>query len=342
MVVAAVVAVVVLVNVGPGARVPRSGPPGGGPPTVVAMGDSIMAGEGAGDYTVETNGHHDDWCHRSPHAAVHRVRLPGVTASVNLACSGAPSAHVALGDTTQWTEPSQARQLARLTGTHRISTVLVTVGANDDPRFSRLMSDCLGAWLRDQPPCGHAIRKDWRQRLAAMVPKVAAALRDVRTVLRDAGYERADYDLVLLSYPSPLSPAIPEHLRSLDGCPFHREDLRWIHGPAVESLSASLREAANRVDARFVDLSAAGRGHEACTGGDEWFTRLTVDWDAFEHVQRADHATQDSFHPNAAGHGQLARCLTEFLPTGRPAGACAPAPDGALRSGAPHSSAHPR
>src|SRR5699024_834714 len=122
----------------------------------------------------------------------------------------------------------------------------------------------------------------------------------------EADYEPDDYDLVLQSYASPVSADIPENLRNLDGCPFRPDDLAWIQDHGAPTLAAGLQQAAEQAGVRFLDLSKAGQGHEACSGGDEksseWFTRFTVQWDDLQFAERASHAVQESFHPNATGH----------------------------------------
>ncbi|MGH3434303.1 MAG: GDSL-type esterase/lipase family protein, partial [Thermocrispum sp.] len=166
--------------------------------------------------------------------------------------------------------------------------------------------------------------------------KVVRALSDIRTVMAESGYRRNEYQLVLMSYASPVSPDIPEKLRSLDGCPFRVSDLTWIASTGVRELSKGLRRAADEAGARFLDLSRAGDGHEACTGGadpsSEWFTRLTVRWDDLSDVTRAGHAAQESYHPNKEGHAQIARCLTEFLGMPETRAACLEGPDGNLHA----------
>ncbi|OZM72941.1 hypothetical protein CFN78_11840 [Amycolatopsis antarctica] len=335
--VTALVAVFALSGTESPGPVDRPGPPGDGPLTIVTLGDSTLSGEGAGEYTPDTDGTNGNWCHRSPKATVHVTQVPGITERVNLACSGAPAAQVALGDVEQWTEPSQARQLAELTRTKRVSAVVVAVGANDDPHFSRLISECFQAWFDSKgAPCSERIAQDWQNRVDAMVPKVSDALADVRQVLQNAGYSREDYQLVLQSYAAPIGPGIPEALRSLDGCPFRAEDLQWVATQGMPVLTGGLRKAAGEVDARFLDLSRAGTGHEACSGGedpaDEWFSRLTIRWQDLTDTERAGHAIQESFHPNANGHAQFGRCLTEFLGTADRAAACLAGEDGALRA----------
>lgn len=317
----------------------RPGPPGRGPLTIVSLGDSTLSGEGTGDYTPETNGRAGNWCHRSPHATVHQTHVPGIADKINYACSGAPARQVALGDAKQWTEGSQAARLGQLTDTNRVAAVVVSVGANDDPHFSRLLSDCFGAWFNaNAPPCSEQISQDWQDRIDAMVPKVAGALADVRAVLADAGYQRDDYQLVVQSYTAPIGPNTPESLRNLNGCPFQREDLRWVSQQGVRALTEGMRSAARQADARFLDLSRAGRGHEACSGGtdpsNEWFRRFTVQWNDLEKVDRASHAIQESFHPNTRGHAEFGRCLTQFLGTTDRASACLAGDDGQLHAAA--------
>lgn len=324
--VALLVAVFVLISSDP-TTPERPGPPGDGPLTVVSMGDSTISGEGAGDYGPDTDGQDGNWCHRSPNAMVNHIELRGATEHVNLACSGAATKHVMLGDEKQWTEPSQAQQLAELVEDHRVSAIVVGIGANDDPQFSRLISQCFTAWFSDEAaPCNEDIQTDWAERVEAVVPKVTQVLTDIRTVLERAGYDEDDYDLVLQSYASPIGPDIPESLRNLDGCPFRKADLEWVRDTGAPDLSEGLHRAASEVDARFLDLSRAAIGHEACTGGDdhdhEWFTRFTVRWDDLEDADRASHAIQESFHPNANGHAQFARCMSEFLASDADSAAC--------------------
>lgn len=337
--VAVTVLVLVFVLTGPGnePEPDRPGPPGRGPLTVVSLGDSTVSGEGAGDYTRDTDGKDGNWCHRSPHAMVHQIELTGVVESVNLACSGAPSEHVSLGDVKQWTEPSQADQLRDLLEDHRVSAVVIALGANDEPHFSRLISECFTSWFLDQDsPCSEQIKQDWPNRLDAMAPKVGKALADVRDVFREAGYRDSDYELVLQSYASPIGPGIPEKWRNLNGCPFRTEDLRWVAETGAATLSSTLRDVAREADVRFLDLSRAAVGHEACSGGDEpsdeWFTRFTVKWDDLKDVDRASHALQESFHPNALGHEQFASCLSEFLASNDREAACLTGDDGTLHA----------
>lgn len=300
------------------------------------MGDSTLSGEGAGNYTPGTNGANGNWCHRSPAAAVHQLQLPNSVKRFNLACSGAGAGLVGLEPHPNHPEGSQARRLADLAERYRITDVVVQVGANDDPNFVGVLNKCIGAWVARTPGgCAAELRQEWPKRVQQMQPKVLAALQDIRTVMERAGYERGDYSLVVQSYASPVGPGIAPELQDLSGCPLLTSDVEWVRSTAVPQLSEGLREVAEQVGARFLDLSRAGYGHEACTGGKaapetEWFTRLTVNWEALKHEKRAPHAMQASFHANATGHEQFARCLGDFLRGSRRQAVCLPGPQGNL------------
>lgn len=305
---------------------PLPGPPENGPRVVVAMGDSTMSGEGAGDYERGTNGEKGDWCHRSPHASINVVRLPTVTKAYNLSCSGAPSPQVGLGKVKQYTEISQAKQLARIATRNRVMAIVVASGANDDPAFSHVLNSCVQAWVGQERPCSTTVGPQWEKRIDRMIPKLTKALRDIQTVMHNAGYARSDYQLVVQSYAAPVGTNVARGLQDLSGCPLLTKDLAWIQKDAVPVLTAGVRTAAANVGARFLDLSRAGVGHEACSSSRdpdrEWFRRLAVQWGDLQKDDRATHALQESFHPNAAGHKEFGDCLTEFLTTDDRAAAC--------------------
>jgi hypothetical protein len=335
-----VLAVVVLLTaflvVGGGSGVAPPGPPDNVPRVIVGLGDSTMSGEGAGDYDPATNGKDGDWCHRSPHASIMQVELPGTANAVNLSCSGAPSGQIGLGDVEQYTEPSQAARLRELATKNRVVAVAVAIGANDDPAFSHVLDDCVQSYLSPgRAGCAQTVGADWQRRVDAMVPKVVRALRDVRTAMAGAGYQDGDYQLVLQSYATPVGPNVIAPLRNLSGCPLRVDDLQWVQNQAVPVLTSGLRAAARQTGARFLDLSAAGVGHEACSGTDEkreWFRRLAVQWQDLQSDERASHALQESFHPNAAGHAAVGRCLREFLGGTQQAAACRAGKDGNLHA----------
>jgi lysophospholipase L1-like esterase len=304
-----------------------------GPATVVALGDSAASGEGAGDYEPGTRGENGDWCHRSVHAYVHRLGTGAQ--SVNLACSGARAADVAFGTGTHHGEGSQAQRLQVLAGRMRVTTVVLQVGANDDPALVATGISCIRAFLDPAlPDCRETVGPQWPVRLAAMAPKVEAAVRDVRTALRRAGYADGDYVLVLASYASPVTEHMPG-VPAVQGCPYSRSDAAWGRTVAFPRLSDTLRGVAARTGARFLALDRATEGHEACSRlrtADEWQRRVTVDpWALVDGgLAAGGHLAQESLHPSAAGHAELGRCVGEFLRGGGAEAGCRVGTDGHL------------
>jgi lysophospholipase L1-like esterase len=308
------------------------------PTAIVSLGDSAISGEGAGNYEVGTRGENGNWCHRSANALVHRTTVADRT--INLACSGADAANVSLADTSHYTEGSQARRLIGVARDFRVTTVIVQVGANDDPAFADTLLDCIGEWFN---PFGAGCRADlqtqWPQRVAAMAPKVERAVNDVKSAMSQAGYATGSYNLVLTSYASPLTERMDEILHGPQGCPFKLADARYGRTVAVPQLSEALRGVATRTGVKFLDFSRGTEGREACSGGgnssSEWQNRITVDpwaWVTGGLDAIGIHLAQESFHPNARGHAQLGRCVTEFVNSGRGAAACVIGSDGNLHA----------
>jgi lysophospholipase L1-like esterase len=311
--------------------------PPAGPTTVVALGDSAASGEGAGDYEPGTRGEAGNWCHRSAHAYVHRL---GVTdESVNLACSGARAADVSQGGGGgRYGEGSQAQRLGVLAGQVRVTAVVLQVGGNDDPALVPTGIACIRAFLDPAVPgCRDTVGPQWPARLAAMAPKVTAAVADVRAAMRGAGYADTGYTLVLASYAAPWTERMIG-VPAAQGCPYSRPDAAWARTVAFPQLSQTLRTVAADAGVRFLDLSRATEGREACSrvlADEEWQRRLTVDPNALVYGGLdafGIHLAQESFHPSAAGHAELGRCVGEFLRAPDPTAACRVGADGHLHA----------
>jgi lysophospholipase L1-like esterase len=305
------------------------------PTAVVALGDSAASGDGAGDYEPGTRGENGNWCHRSAHAYVHRTGL--APESVNLACSGAESADVAFGSGTHYTEGSQAQQLVDVATRYRVSALVLQVGANDDAALTASGIACIRAFLDlREPPCRETLGPLVGERMAATAPKVEAAVRDVQEAMRRAGYADGGYELVLASYASPVTERmIP--LQGVQGCPYSRPDAEWGRTVLFPALSAALGGVAERTGVRFLDLTRATEGFEACSRplrSEEWQRRITVDAEAFVYGGLdavGYHLAQESFHPTAAGHAEMGRCIGEFVRAGAAGGACVVGADGRLQ-----------
>jgi len=306
---------------------------------VVSLGDSAISGEGAGNYEPGTRGENGNWCHRSQNALVHRTAVAQRT--FNLACSGADAANVSLADTSHYTEGSQARRLIDLARQYRVTTVVVQVGANDEPAFADTVLSCVGAWINPfGRSCSSSLSSQWPGRVAAMAPRVEVAVNDVRSAMTQAGYSASNYNLVVTSYASPFTENMDSTWHGPQGCPIRIADARWGRTSAVPQLSEAIRGVANRTGAKFLDFSRATEGKEACSNrssssSGEWQNRIKVDPFAWWYGGLdaiGIHTAQESFHPNAAGHGQLGRCVTEFVNSGSSTARCLIGGDGNLHA----------
>jgi hypothetical protein len=172
--------------------------------------------------------------------------------------------------------------------------------------------------------------------MAATADKVTAAVGDVREAMRRAGYTDDEYELVLPSYSSAVTENMIPGVNGAIGCPYRDRDAEWGRTVLFPALSRAVADAADRTGARFLDMSRASEGFEACSqhdSGREWQRRLTVSphalvgggLDAF-----GVHLFQESFHPSAAGHAAFAPCVAEFVRSDLPAAACVPV-EGRLR-----------
>jgi hypothetical protein len=215
---------------------------------------------------------------------------------------------------------------------------VVEIGANDDPRFGETAARCIAAFVVSIPGgCRSAIAPTWPQMLAAMVPKVEAALDDVRAVMHEVA-PQATWQPILLSYWSPVPRPPIRYSGYLSkvwhGCPIANADMAWAHDTAVPQLNEALRRVADRKGWRFLDLSRSMDGREICAAGithaEEWITGFK--YDPTTAAPLSFDAVRQSLHANASGHAQLGRCVTQFVGQPQRAGRCLRGPDGALHA----------
>ncbi|MGA5410960.1 ricin-type beta-trefoil lectin domain protein [Streptomyces lavendulocolor] len=296
---------------------------------LVSLGDSEISGEGVGTYEPPTNGP-DNWCHRSPQAAIHRTGIPA-DVTYNVACSGAATTNIRIGGGKQYAdELVQSDNLAVKARNTRIRMVLLVAGANDDLQFGPVMTDCVTRYLTLQGPCEPKYAPGWQARVDALVPKVEGTIRDLRTVMRDAGYADGDYKLVVMGYPSPIgpdfhdNPAFPGKLAC--GGLGYDSDTVWGRNTAVPAFERGMRRAAANTGAVYLDNSRLFHGHEVCME-DSWARGLYIDLS--KPGLPDENSVRQSFHPNAAGHAAFASCLTQLYAAGvREAGCADPASTG--------------
>ncbi|CAM5431644.1 MULTISPECIES: ricin-type beta-trefoil lectin domain protein [Streptomyces] len=296
---------------------------------LISLGDSEISGEGVGTYDPGTNGP-DNWCHRSPDAAIHRT---GIAADVtyNVSCSGASTGNIKIGGNKQYAdELVQSDSLAIKARNTRIKMIVLVAGANDDLQFGPVMTDCVVRYISLQGPCEPKYAGGWQARVDALVPKVEQTVRDLRTVMTGAGYADGDYKLVLMGYPSPIGPDFRDNPKfpgklACGGLGYD-SDTVWGRDTAVPAFQVGMRKAAAATGATYLDNSRLFHGREVCTEN-PWARGLFID--VTKPGLPDENSVRQSFHPNAAGHRAFASCLTQLYDSGlREAGCADPASTG--------------
>lgn len=335
---------------------------------IVAMGDSAISGEGAGtdtnDAYVTGTDTPTDYCHRSTKSEIFETGLSGVT-PINLACSGAQTGDIVSNATYaaitgtgsgDFGEAKQDVQLAAAAASYKVKMIVLTIGANDDFDFSGIMSECVARYfpIPLSTGCRTTIGSATIQsRIAAVIPKVEAALADIRATMTDAGYAASDYQLVLQSYFTPITPAIRSSAyvdKVSAGCPIEAEDLAWGHNFVVPAFDDGLRTAAEAVPGvRFLDQRRTTYGHEVCAESTTSALEYT-NGDVIDTSERTrngcdvsigtlglcENEVRQSFHPRVAGYAALGNCLGLFYAASATEEYCTPGGTGltALTSGA--------
>jgi lysophospholipase L1-like esterase len=310
-----------------------------GPTAAVAMGDSEISGEGAGSYEESTNGP-SNYCHRSANAWIKKAAI-GLESGIDLACSGAASANLTIGGPGQYGEKSQADKLAVVAKNDTVKDVFITIGANDDPNFSGTVEDCVFAYVFLEGEGSGCKAKDgpsWSSRITSMEPKAENAVNNVKTVMANGGYAAGSYQIVVVSYadPAPASSRYSDFLDLLypvklaEGCPMYNSDMAWGHNTATPALDSGERAIAAAEGVRFLDLVHGFNGHEICAKGasssTQWVNGLLYS-PSIEDFWN-EHAVQQSFHPNAKGHTEIADCVDGFVVQTWKEGTCEIGTDG--------------
>ena len=306
------------------------------PTAVVAMGDSFISGEAAGQYEPASN-RPGDYCHRSLRALIHKTAIPGIERTISLACSGAATGNVSLGGEVRYGEAPQAAQLRTVARDHDVKLIVLNVGANDIG-FAGAVRACIMAFVPGVPDCQDRLAPIIRERSRAAIPRIVENLRDIRTVMREAGHADGAYQLALMGYASPV-PARSRNLSWLGqiaaGCPIDRTAMTWAHDWAIDQFSAMTATAAAEAGVRYLELNGAFNGHEVCAAGasarTEWVRGTFVDPAQLPHGIGIN-VVQQSMHPHHLGHAQMGRCVTEFYALPGREARCAIGADGNLHA----------
>ena len=250
----AVLALIPLAVVAPPARAAL-------PTAAVALGDSFVSGEGAGDYQPVTDAagqaqSFPGWsaansnayfCHRSANASLLRADLAGIEQRFNLACSGAqpqdianPSGARAKGRTVA----AQLDQLRAVARTSDIDLVLIGLGSNNSSfTFGDVAVECANRFVADawtgwwefwaylggpvpQEPCAADDLATSAQFSAARA-ETTTAVREILRTLDEVDADRT-HRVVLQDYTNPLPDDLESSLHTEDGRADDRDKFRAL------------------------------------------------------------------------------------------------------------------
>jgi lysophospholipase L1-like esterase len=224
------------------------------PELYVALGDSFTAAP----YVPSTS--LADGCFRSDGNYPQIIAAELGAELVDVSCSGADTADLSARQHTGFAVvPAQLAALSP-----RTDLVTVGIGGNDSGVFGSLVSVCpeLAASDPDGSPCRAHFSAGGRD---VLLSAAADTHRRVTRVLRRVHRRAPGARVLVVGYPriAPPDAVCPDVL------PFAAGD--YAYADQVERrLNASLRTAARRAGAGYVDTYAASRGHDACAGPAAW------------------------------------------------------------------------
>lgn len=351
--------------------------PGSGTPWVVSVGDSYISGE-AGRWAGSSNsssaradalgpsaywdngsgtGEAINRCHRSKSAEIH---VGGGVNSLNLACSGAKTA-TATGsefkpglDFHSGSEGvGQARALQTFATTHNVRMVVVSIGGNDF-NFASIVQQCVTDWLTSPSWWPDYCKDDssvtnnfTSSNISTVRSRIATALTNVRTAMRNAGYADTQWTMVVQTYPSPIPNGSGFRYgqsgytrQSTGGCGFWNADADWANSYALPTINNTVTGAISQAgitNAKVLNLANTFAGRRLCESGVGLYEEVGIaNWQTAGAVDRTEwvnqirtvstccsnspYYIQESLHPNYWGQLAVRSCVRQAYNGGTPRG----------------------
>lgn len=262
-------------------------------PTVLLMGDSIAAGEGAGNYWPKAENYNED-CHRSNDGMLHSVVQNARV--LNTACSRAKVPDF-------YPSADNPGQLAQMVLAPEAKAVIVTVGGNDIG-FPELLNDCLVDANFDCSTSAQTV-----ERTQQGLQKLSVSLEELFEDLLSAT-GTSESQVFILAYPD---------LLAGEGTCGRISAAERVYGiTVIEELNGTLRDAATAVRMkhgtnRLEFLEATAKvidGHGPCTE-QSWVKPygLVSLFSAMDDTQKG----QQILHPNEQGYASIGDALKPHL-----------------------------
>lgn len=277
---------------------------------MVALGDSFIAGEGAGRYLRGTSTEANT-CHRANTAYPFLVARELGFRLVAAACSGALTSHVT--STAQHPESPPdvyggQRQIAHMTSSDihdsadEIKVLILSIGGND-AGFSDIVKTCLESNCIDDTG-------EWMNKLEENVP------RKLYDTYRTVGDLAPSARKIVVPYPDLIAPG------SCLGNRLTAAEVAWVRQKFLPRLDQIISFEAANAGWEVADDVHVFDGARICEPGvrieDQAANILKVDQLAKETRINAGEWVRGSFHPNPLGHQLLAATLSQTLTTTQP------------------------
>ena len=236
----------------------------------VAMGSSFAAGLGLGPREPGS----PFVCMRSMLGYPHLLARKAGLSLVDVACSGSTTQHILDGG------PAFLRAQLEAVGP-RARLVTVTSGGND--------VSYVGDMAMASGAAGRLAKLLWKGAKPLEQRDFAKVTANFQSIVRAIRARAPDAMVVLVSYPDILPPQGTCRELGID------ENLAALGRQVAAGLHEATRIAAERSGALFVDMRAAGPGHDACSA-EPW-------------VNGASPTSGAPFHPSAAGSAATAQAV---------------------------------
>jgi len=357
----------------------RADGPGVGTPWVVTVGDSYISGE-AGRWAGSSNAsssyadalgptaYYDNAggtgetilrCHRSKSDEAY---IGGGVNGLDLACSGARTSTFTNSDGyfkpgldfyNSGGQQGQALMLQNAAASHNVKMVVVSIGGNDF-NFADIVQSCVTdfltspAWFPDYCKDDSSVTSNFTSaNVSAVKTRIATALQNVRTAMRNAGYADTAWTMLVQTYPSPIPNGSGFRYsesgytrQSTGGCGFWNADADWANASALPTINSTVTGAISQAgitNSRTLDLASAFNGRRLCEntvglyeeqGLTSWTQPGAVDKTEWVNQIRtvstccsgSPYYIQESLHPNYWAQLATRSCVRQAWNGGTPRG----------------------
>ena len=357
----------------------RADGPGVGTPWVVTVGDSYISGE-AGRWAGSSNdsssyadalgptAYYDNAggtgetiprCHRSKSDEAY---IGGGVNGLDLACSGARTSTFTTSDGyfkpgldfyNSGGQQGQALMLQNAAASHNVKMVVVSIGGNDF-NFADIVQSCVTdfltspAWWPDYCKDDSSVTSNFTSaNVSAVRTRIATALQNVRTAMRNAGYADTAWTMLVQTYPSPIPNGSGFRYsesgytrQSTGGCGFWNADADWANASALPTINSTVTGAISQAgitNSRTLDLASAFNGRRLCEntvglyeeqGLTSWTQPGAVDKTEWVNQIRtvstccsgSPYYIQESLHPNYWAQLATRSCVRQAWNGGTPRG----------------------